>query len=131
MKAAQRDARQEEAFKLINDYLCSQRNYRNPKLTSKKLSEAIGFSGRIIASTLNERVGMGFCKYLNHLRLTEVCRRLASPKFSQYTAEEIGLSVGYISRQHFYLVFTREMGCTPGEYRENHLVHAEVESDEL
>ena len=33
----------------------------------------------------------------------------------------IGLSVGFISRQNFYLVFTREIGCTPRDDKLRHL----------
>ena len=40
-----------------------------------------------------------------------------SPRYDEYTAEEIGLMVGFSSRQCFYTAFKRFYGMTPRHYR--------------
>lgn len=104
-------------FERVERQLTSHKYYRDPECTAVRLAEELGEDMRRINASLKAHVGMGYCKYLNCLRLKDACQRLENPRYNDYSVEEVGLSVGYVSRQHFYLVFTREMGCTPREYR--------------
>jgi AraC-like DNA-binding protein len=107
----------EKVAKMLN----SHKSFRDPTYTAKRLSDELNVDGRKINTALRTHTGMSFCAYLNSLRLQDACSKLANPRFAKYTIEEIGLSVGFISRQNFYLVFTREIGCTPRDYKLRHL----------
>ena len=91
--------------------------YRDPNYTAKKLAADLGTNTRYISTAVAVHSGDNYNALVNSLRLRDACRMLRSPRYANYTAEEIGLTVGFSSRQAFYLAFGRAHNITPREYR--------------
>lgn len=93
--------------------------YREPGITARRIAEMMGEDYRAISAALAIQSGENFLTLLSRLRIREACRLLRDPKFSNWSAEEIGLRSGFASRQAFYLAFNRVVGTTPKKYRES------------
>lgn len=91
--------------------------YRQPGITARKIAEMIGEDYRAVSAALALQSDENFLTLLSRLRIREACRLLKDPKHKEWSAEDIGLSVGFSSRQAFYLAFNRIMGMTPKQYR--------------
>ena len=98
------------------------RNYRAGNISIHFLSQELGVDERKIHRAIKIAGEKSFTAIVNNMRLDDAKLRLSDPKWSTYTIEEIGLSVGFVSRQSFHLVFHREIGCSPADYRRRHLL---------
>ena len=113
MKAEHTD----ELYVKILQKLSSGRLYRDPSYTAKQLAADLNTNTRYISTSVAVHTGNNYNALVNSLRLRDACRMLRSPRFASYTAEEIGLSVGFSSRQAFYTAFHRIYQMTPRAYR--------------
>lgn len=113
MKAEQAD----ELFIKILQRLSLGKLYRDPHYTARQLAKDLNTNTRYISTAIAVHSGDNYNALVNSLRLRDACRMLRSPRYVHYTAEEIGLSVGFSSRQAFYLAFSRTHNVTPREYR--------------
>lgn len=113
MKAEHTD----ELYVKILQKLSVGRLYRDPSYTARQLAEDLGTNTRYISTAVAVHSGNNYNALVNSLRLRDACRMLRSPRYANYTAEEIGLTVGFSSRQAFYLAFSRAHNITPREYR--------------
>ena len=91
--------------------------YRDPSYTAKQMAEDLETNTRYISTAVAMHFGDNYNALVNSLRLRDACKMLRSPRFANFTAEEIGLTVGFSSRQAFYLAFSREHNMTPREFR--------------
>ena len=91
--------------------------YRDPSYTAKQLAEELETNTRYISTAVAMHFGDNYNALVNSLRLRDACKMLRSPRFANFTVEEIGLTVGFSSRQAFYLAFSRVYNITPREYR--------------
>ncbi len=96
-----------------------QKLYRDSEISARKLAEMMNEDHRAISAALAIETGENFLTLLGKIRVREACRLLKDPKYASWTAEEIGLKVGFASRQAFYLAFNRVMKMTPRHYRLN------------
>lgn len=113
MKAEHTD----ELYVRILQQLSSGRRYREPSYTAKQLAADLDTNTRYISSAVATHTGDNYNALINGMRLRDACRMLRSPRFAAYTTEEIGLLVGFSSRQAFYLAFNRMFDTTPRKYR--------------
>ena len=70
---------------------------------------------RYHVSHVFSRLGVGFCEYINTLRITKACELL---KKSQLSVSQIAYDVGYGSIRTFNRAFLKITGKTPRQYRE-------------
>lgn len=59
---------------------------------------------------------MPVTEYINRKRIEAACRLLSE---TQLSVQEISEKVGFSDKSHFYRMFSKFMGGTPAEYREN------------
>lgn len=72
-----------------------------------------------ISALFRQRLGVSFLHYLHAYRIERAKWWMASePKLP---VREIGGKVGFESENHFYSLFKRYTGMTPGQYRTRHI----------
>lgn len=92
-----------------------------PTLCIGDVAAMLGVGPRTLSAVL-KREGCGnFCSFISDLRLAEAERLLRLLRYARFSAEQIGLMVGFASRQSFYPHFKSKYGCTPIEYRSRNL----------
>ena len=86
--------------------------------TLDQLAGLIDANPNYVSQVINEKKGCNFKAFINDYKIKEACRRLSDPdKYSTYTIEAIGQSVGFGSRTHFYAIFKKATGMTPAAYQ--------------
>ena len=91
-------------------------NYTQP-LTLDDLSKHFHMSSSAISHEFTKQFGISPINYLINRKLCEAKWLLIS---SKRTINDISFSLGYKNFNHFYKLFTKRTGCTPGEYREKY-----------
>lgn len=104
--------------KLI-DALEVQKLYKKQALTLNGLSNEVKEPVYKISRTLNQHYGKSFPELINHLRITEVKERLVSKDSNTIKIEALAYEVGFNTPSSFYVAFKKELGTTPGEFRNN------------
>ena len=100
-----------------------------PTLCIGDVAAMLGVGPRTLSAVL-KREGCGnFRSFVSDLRLAEAERLLRLLRYARFSAEQIGLMVGFASRQSFYPHFKSKYGCTPIEYRRRKLNNHKVQGD--
>lgn len=110
--------RSDELYSRLIATLMRGQRYAHPGCKAGVLAAELGVSRAMLSAAIAQHTEGNFASLLNGLRLRAACRRLASPLYDNVSAEEIGLSVGYVSRQAFYTAFARVYDVTPKAYRQ-------------
>lgn len=92
-----------------------------PKLSIGDVAAMLGVGPRTLSAVLKREGSGNFCSFVSDLRLAEAARLLRLHRYARFSAEQIGLMVGFASRQSFYPHFKEKYGCTPIEYRSRNL----------
>ena len=92
-----------------------------PKLSIGDVAAMLGVGPRTLSAVLKREGGGNFCSFISDLRLAAAERLLRLHRSARFSAEQIGLMVGFASRQSFYPHFKEKYGCTPIEYRSRNL----------
>lgn len=90
--------------------------YRRDDLDLASLAATAGLTSHQLSELLNERLGLGFSRYLKQYRVAEAKELLLSrPALSVL---DVGLMVGFSSLSAFYSAFRELEGMAPGKYRQ-------------
>lgn len=100
-----------------------------PTLCIGDLAAMLGVGPRTLSAVLKREGGGNFCTFISDLRLAEAERLLRLRRYERFSAEQIGLMVGFASRQSFYPHFKKKYGCTPIEYRKRNLKNNQESED--
>ncbi|MCI9221267.1 MAG: AraC family transcriptional regulator [Lachnospiraceae bacterium] len=84
-------------------------------VTLEELARVSSYNASYLSRLFRETFDIPFTDYVNILRVNQAMKLLRE---TDLTAEEIGLEVGFHSRKHFYDMFKRHTGMTPGAFRE-------------
>ncbi len=106
-----RKSRNVDAAKRMMLYI---REHITDSITVKDLAESVFLSERECYRIFRECLHTTPTNYIISCRLQEACRLLTG---SSASITEIAYSCGFGSGSYFSRMFTREMGCTPNEYR--------------
>lgn len=91
--------------------------YLNSHLTLSDLAAALGTNRTYLSNYLNRELNVSFYDYVNSFRVVRACRMIeANP---DVTVHDIVESCGFNSVSTFRRSFSREIGRTYGEYRQN------------
>ena len=104
-------------FIKIMQFLSTNKLYRDPSYTTRQLAIDLNTNTRYISTAVAIHTGNNYNTLVNSMRLRDACKLLKSSRYAEFTAEEIGLTVGFCSRQSFYTAFTKAMHTTPRAYR--------------
>lgn len=100
-----------------------------PTLCIGDVASLLGVGPRTLSAVLKREGNGNFCSFVSDLRLAEAARLLRQHRYARFSAEQIGLMVGFASRQSFYPHFKSKYGCTPIEYRRRKLNNHKVQGD--
>ena len=100
-----------------------------PTLCIGDVAAMLGVGPRTRAAVRKREGGGNFSSFISDLRLAEAERLLRLHRYARFSAEQIGLMVGFASRQSFYPHFKSKYGCTPIEYRRRKLNNHKVQGD--
>ena len=90
-------------------------------LIQKKLAEDLGTNTRYISAVVNVRFHMNYTSFVNKYRIEEAMAVLTDKRYYDLNMEEISDMVGFSNRQSFYASFYKLNGCTPRDYKMQHL----------
>lgn len=90
-------------------------HYTSSRLRRKEVAQAARSSEAHLSQAFHREVGRTYEEYLTDLRIQEAQRLLAGTSLS---VGEIASRVGYRSAESFLRAFKREVGMTPGRYRQ-------------
>ncbi|MEM8814504.1 MAG: AraC family transcriptional regulator [Pseudomonadota bacterium] len=93
------------------------RLHRDPNLTLSSLSRRIGTNETYLSRAINTGAGVNFNRFINEIRVEEVCDRLLNSNDEQ-TLLEIAMGAGFASKATFNRVFRDIKGETPRRWRQ-------------
>lgn len=83
-------------------------------VTLEELARISSYNASYLSRLFRETFDMSFTDYVNILRVNRAVKLLQE---TELTVEEVGLEAGFHSRKHFYDMFKRHTGMTPGAFR--------------
>lgn len=87
-------------------------------LSLNTISEALGITAGYICILFQQELHTTFLYYLDCLRLTKSARLLLGER--DRIIREVAAASGFMNERHFYKVFKKRLGTTPGEFRETY-----------
>lgn len=100
-----------EYIKFAKRYI--QENYDQP-ITIKDITNQLYIHNAYFSKLFNEHMGIGFCNYLNIVRVERAKDLL---KYSDYQLKDISCKVGFSSHSYFNKVFKEVVGLTPLKFK--------------
>ena len=94
------------------DYM--QQNY-NKNILCEELASRVYISSSYFSRVFKEIQGKSVIQTLQQIRIEKACALLEK---TVHTVDEVADQVGYSDIKHFYKVFLKEKGRTPGKYRQ-------------
>lgn len=101
----------------IKDILVGKEQFMNPDLCAAELCRDLKISRPVLAAVMQLQFNGNFARVVGRMRVERAKVMMKDPRNAPLTCEEIGLMVGYKSRQSFYNAFGREEKMTPLKYR--------------
>lgn len=86
-------------------------------ISLQSVAEALHMNKYHVSHLFSGRLNIGFCEYINRLRILHACEILKS---GDQPMSEVAFAVGYNSIRTFNRAFTSIKKVTPREYRNNH-----------
>jgi AraC-like DNA-binding protein len=90
-------------------------NFRDPKLTTKKVAQAVYLSPNYFGEIFNKYMGVSCLDYIRRLKMDFAVSLLTQ---SNITVAQVSEKSGYSSISYFISDFKSEFGITPQKYRE-------------
>lgn len=94
------------------------KEYTNPLFSQQLIEKELGIKPVIINDLLSSEVGSSYKKYLNSLRIDKAKYLLSK---SDLSISDIASEVGYCYANSFSRAFRNIVGCTPNEFRREHV----------
>ena len=104
--------RHDNLIRQIKEYVTQ--NYGNITLSMNEVSDYVDMSAAYLGRLFKQVTGITFTEYLTKYRLQVACNLLRE---TEMTVNEISDGVGFTNSSYFYIVFKKNLGCTPSQYR--------------
>ena len=88
-------------------------NYQKP-LSLSIIAHDLHLNKYYISHIMSSKLNIGFNDYINSLRVSGACKMLVK---TDSTITEISEAVGFNTLRTFNRAFSKQMGCTPSQYR--------------
>ncbi|MEM9326467.1 MAG: helix-turn-helix transcriptional regulator [Bacteroidota bacterium] len=105
-------------FAKATQMVATEKQYANPELTLKSLSESMNVSTQVLSMVINQKSGKNFNAFVNHYRIEEASQLLADPDHENFTISAIAFKVGFNSLSSFNSAFKKQTNETPKSYRQ-------------
>lgn len=103
-------------FALTNSLSMYIQNNFTKKLRLQEIAKEFGYDYSYLSSFFNKNFDMDFASFVNKYRVQYACELL---KNSDDDITQIGMKCGFTTIRNFNLVFKKEKGQTPKEYRQH------------
>lgn len=104
--------RHEALIDRIRNYVAE--HYNQISLSMSEVADSVEMSAAYLGRLFKQVAGQTFTEYLTKYRLEKACELL---DHTEMTVNEISDEVGFTNSSYFYIVFKKNMGCTPTQYR--------------
>lgn len=98
----------------INAYV--DQNYADKALGVTSIADVFSMSVSALSSFYSHNSSVGLCKHINRIRIQHACQLLLEHK--EMPLDGVANLVGYVNTRTFTRVFSAEMQCSPGRFRE-------------
>ena len=89
----------------------------DPELSLSSVANAVSVSPNHLSTLFKSKIGVGFSEYLTGVRIRQAKRLLIT---SDLRVSEVGERVGYQNMEYFSMLFKKNTGQTPSQYRRSH-----------
>ena len=104
------------------------RHYMDPELSLSSVANAVSVSPNHLSTLFKSKIGVGFSEYLTEVRIRQAKRLLilmngkakASAARQLLFGDQVGERVGYQNMEYFSMLFKKNTGQTPSQYRRSH-----------
>src|SRR5690606_15696837 len=91
--------------------------FTDPDITLSSLAKKLNTNSTYLSRVINTTRGVNFSKYLDHIRISHMVRRLREEeKLRTYVIEAIAEEAGYKTAQSFTRAFYRQTGIYPSYF---------------
>lgn len=111
------DEQRKQIFAKALKLIVEEKQYQNPNLTLKSLSESLHQSPQIVSQVINLESGMNYNNFINSYRIEAAQRLFQQEQFKNQTIAAIAYEVGFNSISSFNTAFKKQTGETPMAYR--------------
>ena len=98
-------------------------NHYNEDLSIKKVANKVHLSHTYFSRLFKKELGVSFVEYVTNVRIKRAKWLLSNTNDS---IESIAEQVGFNTPNYFSSIFKKHVGISPSEYREEHLITANV-----
>ncbi len=110
-------APESELFVRVSELFRRERCYLNPGLRLEQICVRLQITPVSLLKALKKQGFRNFSHFVNHYRIKEAKRMMASEAYDIYTLEAIAEMAGFGTRQAFYNAFEQLSGMKPACYR--------------
>lgn len=96
----------------IENYV--EKHYGDINLSMNEISDHVNMSSAYLGRLFKQVTGNTFSEYLTRFRLNKACALLRN---TDLTVNEISDQVGFTNSSYFYIIFKKNLECTPNQYR--------------
>ncbi len=86
-------------------------------LSMNQISDHVNMSSAYLGRLFKQVTGITFIEYLTKFRLKKACHLLLN---TDMTVNDISDQVGFTNSSYFYIIFKKNLECTPNQYRRQH-----------
>ncbi|WP_444103937.1 helix-turn-helix domain-containing protein, partial [Alistipes sp.] len=108
----------DELWNNVNRLMSAEKLFLTSDPTLESLAKEAGTNRTYLSRTINTFSGKNFSSYVDGFRIREATRIIEASKKS-VSFKQIAEMVGYTSVPVFYKAFVREVGLSPGRYRDD------------
>ena len=101
--------------------LVTERKYRDPAYSSKKLAEELNTNSRYVSAVCATRFHKNYSELVNDYRVNDAMSLLTDRRYAKMSVEDISEMAGFSTRQSFYANFYKRINMTPRQYRLLHM----------
>jgi len=103
--------------KLIIQKIVTEKKYKDPEYSAKKLAADINTNTRYISAVFNVKMNCNYSEFVNKQRVNEAMEMLIDKNYKDKTMVDIAKMVGFKNRQSFYAAFYRFNKTSPHEFK--------------
>jgi len=107
----------EEIVKKVEIIMLTEKGFLNYDFGLKELAERIAISERLLSQAINECRKQNINDFINSYRIEEAKKIISNNRDPKKTFLEIAYESGFNSKSSFYLVFKKNTGITPSEFK--------------
>jgi AraC-like DNA-binding protein len=109
--------RRVEILDRIRRMIIDKKQFLDPDLDLKRLSDYTDTPAHLISSVINEHYDCHVDRFITRLRLSHAKAILVHPEETRTSIEAVALMSGFKSRSAFYNAFKKDTGQTPASFR--------------